>query len=68
MEVDRGNFPTVEAEVPAQVRRRFQEQLEREKTEDLRNWLKAIIAGILLFVPVLYLLYKAIELFNFWES
>lgn len=66
LEVKRANFPTARKDVPAQVRRRFREQLAREVREERRNWWKALLAGILVFLPVLYLLAKAIEVFNFW--
>lgn len=68
LEVERADFPTVREEVPAQVRRRFREQLAREVREERQNWWKALLAGIFVFLPVLYLLAKAIEVFNFWEG
>jgi len=65
-EVERGDFPTVREEVPAQIRRRFREQLEREVSEERRKWWQALLVGIIIFLPVLYLLGKAIEVLDFW--
>ena len=67
MQVERGDFPTAREEVSAQARRRFREQLEREIGEERRKWWQALLVGIIIFLPVLYLLGKAIEVLDFWE-
>lgn len=66
-EVERANFPTVREEVPAQVKRRFREQLVREVKEDRRKWWQALVFGIIVFIPALLLLGKVIEILDFWN-
>lgn len=65
--VERGDFPTVREEVPSQVRRRFREQLVLETKEERRKWWKAVLLGVIIFIPVLYLLGKAVEVLDFWK-
>lgn len=66
--VEQGHYPTIHEEVPAQVRRRFQKQLERDVREERLKWWRALIFGIIIFVPVLYLLGKVIEVLDFWGA
>jgi len=68
MEVERGNSPSTREAIPAQVRRRFREQLARETREERRKWWMALLVGIVVFLPVLYLLSEVIKVLNFWPS
>jgi hypothetical protein len=66
LEVERGKSPTAREEVPAQVRRRFREQLTLEIREERRKWRWALLLGVIICLPVLYLLVKAVEVLDFW--
>jgi len=64
--VAREDLPKIGEVVTAQVRNRFRKQLEREKRAERRKWWWASVAGLIVLIPLFYLLDELMQLLDFW--